>query len=72
MRAMTVSEIIDALGGTSAVAGKLGVTATRVSNWRTFGRFPDRVSLHDQLKTLCDEAGIALDVALFEKASTAA
>lgn len=36
----TSTEIIDALGGTQAVADLLGAKYTAVFNWRTFGALP--------------------------------
>lgn len=36
----SVDEIIEALGGTSAVAGLAGVGQSAVSNWRSRGRIP--------------------------------
>lgn len=37
---VTVGEIIDTLGGTTAVAGLAGVGLSAVSNWRSRGRIP--------------------------------
>ena len=42
---MTISEIIDAFGGTTAVARLFGVTPPAVSNWRAAGRIPPRLHL---------------------------
>ncbi|WP_375453753.1 hypothetical protein [uncultured Methylobacterium sp.] len=36
----TTGEVIDALGGTAAVARRMGRRMTVVSNWRTGGNFP--------------------------------
>ena len=55
---MTVSEIIDALGGTAEVARHFGVGRTAVGNWRSWGRFPDR--LHLRLLALCEDRGVPL------------
>lgn len=55
---MTVSDIIDQLGGTGAVARIFGVGAPAVSNWRAAGRFPARQ--HYRLFRLCRERGITI------------
>lgn len=68
---MTVDEIVDALGGTSAVADKLGMSRTRVSNWRSFGRFPDSLTLYRQISDMCAANNIELDARLFEARRTA-
>jgi hypothetical protein len=36
----TASDVIDALGGTTAVSKLTGASLSTVSNWRTFGKFP--------------------------------
>jgi hypothetical protein len=36
----TVGEVVDALGGTGAVADMVNNTDAAVSNWRSAGRFP--------------------------------
>lgn len=41
-KSLTDNEVIDALGGTVAVAKLLGVKSSAVSNWRTRG-FPGHV-----------------------------
>lgn len=41
----TATEIIDALGGTSAVADLTGSSATAVSNWRAVNRLPSNTYL---------------------------
>lgn len=41
----TVDAIIDAFGGTGAVAEKLGVGAPAVSNWRAAGVIPSQYFL---------------------------
>lgn len=38
---VNVSEAIDALGGTSAVARALSIPASTVSSWRAAGRIPN-------------------------------
>lgn len=42
---MTVSEFIDALGGTGATAKIFEVGPSAVSNWRAAGRLPPRLHL---------------------------
>jgi hypothetical protein len=39
-RSKTVSELIDALGGTTAVAIELDIVPSAVSNWKKAGKFP--------------------------------
>jgi hypothetical protein len=41
----TSGDVIDALGGTSAVADLTGSKPSAVSNWRTFGAFPPKTYL---------------------------
>lgn len=42
----TVDEVIEALGGTAAAAGLIGVSAPAVSNWRDRGKIaPDKFLL---------------------------
>lgn len=41
----TAGAVIDALGGTTALARLTGNKAQVVSNWRSFGRFPPRTYL---------------------------
>ena len=41
----TTTEIIDALGGNSAVAQLTSSSAKAVSNWRGFGKFPSNTFL---------------------------
>ena len=41
----TATEIIDILGGTSAVADLTGSSATAVSNWRVVNRLPSNTYL---------------------------
>ena len=41
----TLSEVIDALGGPSAVAKLTGTKLPAVSNWQQFGRFPAKTYL---------------------------
>ncbi len=53
----TVTQIIDALGGTKALAEKLGVGASAVSNYRKTG-FPPRI--HYQLAQICKQQNISV------------
>ena len=39
---MNVSDVMDALGGSSAVARMFGVVPNAVSNWKAAARFPRR------------------------------
>lgn len=55
---MTVSEIIEKLGGTGAVADRYRVTANAVSNWRVANAFPRR--LHMAIWLDCRAAGVDL------------
>ena len=41
----TLSDVIDALGGNTAVARLTGSTLQAVSNWTQFGRFPAKTFL---------------------------
>jgi hypothetical protein len=54
----TTSEVIDELGGTTAVARLLGMSLSRVSNWRAFEHFPP-------------DTFVALQAALAERDATA-
>jgi len=69
---MTVTELIEELGGTVAVARRLDVLPSRISNWKADGRFPDSLTLHERLSEICVERGLALDPALFGRRETAA
>lgn len=42
---LTVSEVIDALGGTAVVARLLGLTMGAVTNWRATGRINSKFFL---------------------------
>jgi len=59
---ITVSDIVDALGGTSKVARLFGVTAPAISNWRAANRFPPRT--HFKLYRLCLERGVDLPMSM--------
>lgn len=52
----TTSEIIDALGGTSSAAEKVGVRPQVISHWRVKGYFPAHTYL--ALKALLEKEGI--------------
>jgi hypothetical protein len=41
-RSKTVAGLVDALGGTTAVAREFKVVPSAVSNWKKIGRFPAR------------------------------
>lgn len=58
----TVDEVIDALGGTAAVARLTGGRMQAVSNWRDRGGFPPRTHLlfSQELKAIGCEAPPAL------------
>ncbi len=60
---MTVDAVIDALGGTSAVAQLTLVRSSAVSNWRRRGRIPSEkfMTLADALK----RADLAANPVLF-------
>ena len=58
-----VSELIDALGGTTAVAKIFGVLPSAVSNWRAASYFPAR--LHYRISREAATRGIELDEKLF-------
>lgn len=58
-----VAEIIDALGGNAALAGKLGVTPSGVSEMKRRGRIPPRYWLAITKIAAEDRvSGISLDV----------
>jgi hypothetical protein len=61
--AMTVSNLIDALGGTLAVSKICGVGPSAVSNWRKFGVLPPRLYL--TLAKAGAARGIRVDPELF-------
>lgn len=67
---MTVKQVIDKLGGNREVAELLGVTPPAVSNWKAFGRFPER--LHFRLYKICQDRGIELPESLFSRREDAA
>lgn len=64
MRLATVDDLLDALGGTGAVADLLGIGASTVSNWRAAGEIP--VGWHMRLYAECLNRSIDVDTqALF-------
>ena len=60
----TVSDAVDAFGGTTVTSKIFGVLPSAVSNWRTDGRFPDR--LHYRISKEAEQRGLKFDKALFE------
>ena len=56
---LTESQVIDALGGTGAVAALLGVKATAVSNWRRTGI---AWRLKPTVERICKERGIPYEL----------
>lgn len=61
-RLTTASDVIDALGGTQAVADLLAVGASAISNYRRQG-FPARV--HFKLARICQQRGLDVAEAVF-------
>jgi hypothetical protein len=66
---LTVSDLIDRLGGNPVVADYCGVSNSAVSNWRAWNRFPDRASLHYRLRQMCKEKRIRLPTGFLERMS---
>ena len=64
----TASDVIDALGGTSATAELFQVSSSAVSNWRKEG-FPR--ALHLRLYRTCERRGIKVDPAVFPSSDAA-
>ncbi len=62
---MNAIELIDALGGTGAVAELTGVKPPSVSGWKEYGRIPDDKLI--RLAPICEARGIATRVQLFPK-----
>jgi DNA-binding transcriptional regulator YdaS (Cro superfamily) len=52
VRLMTVAEIIDTLGGPTALSNSLGLPSTTVSNWRIRQSIPARY--HQALLSIAD------------------
>jgi len=61
--AMTVNELIDEFGGTTATARLFGVLPSAVSNWRKFGSFPGR--LHFRILREAEQRGIKITDQIF-------
>jgi hypothetical protein len=59
----TPSEVIDAIGGTSAVASLTGRGMSAVSNWRRSGRIPPELFL--VVSRSLFERGVAADPSVF-------
>lgn len=53
---MTVSDIVQELGGNAATAALFGVGVTAVSNWKAANAFPERH--HFRIWRLCQERGL--------------
>lgn len=51
-----IDVVIDALGGTSVVAGTLDIALPRVSNWRARGKIPNE--MWPELVALADARGV--------------
>lgn len=56
---MDIAEVIKALGGSTKVSRLFGVVPNAVSNWKTVGRFPER--LHLRVYRECRARGIDYD-----------
>lgn len=67
MDTLTVTEIVDRLGGTKKTAELFGVTPPAVSNWKADNRFPDR--MHYRVYLECQKLGIAYDPSGMKAAS---
>jgi hypothetical protein len=65
----TTGDVIDALGGTTAVSKIMGVALAVVSNWRSMERFPAHtfLGLRDALR----DAGFAVPEDLWRMTQTA-
>ncbi len=59
----TVDEVIETIGGATAVAGIAGVGLPAVSNWRARGKFPSNMFL--VVSKVLQENGKTVDPALF-------
>ena len=67
---MTISDVIEAFGGNTAMARIFGVTPAAVSNWKNFGRFPDR--LHYRISREAEARQIEIPATMFENGVSAA
>lgn len=56
---MTVSEFIQALGGTTEAAGMFSVRPSAVSNWRAHNRLPARI--HLRASRIAEARGLQFD-----------
>lgn len=65
----TVGELIDALGGTGAVARLIGVVPGSVSNWRAADRIPAR--WYFRFSSEGHDRGIKIPERLFREVSAA-
>jgi len=63
----TVSDLVDALGGTKKVAESLGVGPSAVSNWRAANELPDKLSLYQDIRALCIAESVPLHERLFAR-----
>lgn len=68
-RMKTASEVIDALGGTTATAKIFGVLPSAVSNWRAAGMFP--AALHYRVFRVCQARNIDLPDDFFPSSDAA-
>lgn len=64
---MTISEFIDALGGTSKIADFLGVGPSAVSNAKKADHLPR--AWHFRLSRLAQQRGVKVEDELFERAA---
>lgn len=68
-KTMDVSEIINALGGTGAVADMLGVVPGAVSNWRKNGKIPYRHGF--KIMSICDQRELPFSQGWFDETEAA-
>ena len=64
---MNISHIVDAFGGTCAMAMAFGVGPSAVSNWKRIGRFPAR--LHYRIAKVAKARGIDVPEEFFDQAT---
>lgn len=60
----TVTDVVEQLGGRTAVAEAIGCKYNAVSNWTVWGRFP--MTRYFELKRLAASRGLEIDDALFQ------